>query len=398
MPTNLKPTDVVIVGMGAAGGVAALPLAQAGLKVIGLEAGTWLTPKDFAPDELRNNYRAWPQSVQKANREVPTHRPNASAPYSPRPAFHPMMNGVGGTTLHYWAQSWRLSPWDFKVVSETTKRYGASRIPAGSTVEDWPFGIEEIERYYDIAERELGVSGKAGNIDGKIDRRGNIFEAPRRREYPMPPLRWTDWHEKMAAAARSLGWNPFPGPAAINTRTYDNRPGCAYHGFCARGGCHVNAKGSTAVTTIPKAQKTGNLDIVTEAHVTEVNVDGNGRVTGVTYLEGHRGVCPAGERRAAGDLHLRERADAAVVEVEGVSQWAREQSRPGRPSLHDARDRRQRAGAVLGESQQLVRPAGARRRGRRLRRRQLRSLEASISSAAETCSCTQIGGPSTPPA
>ncbi len=177
MPTNLKPTDVVIVGMGAAGGVAALPLAQAGLKVIGLEAGTWLTPKDFAPDELRNNYRAWPHSVQKANREVPTHRPNASAPYSPRPAFHPMMNGVGGTTLHYWAQSWRLSPWDFKVVSDTTRRYGAARIPAGSTVEDWPFGIDEIERYYDIVERELGVSGKAGNIDGKIDRRGNIFEA-----------------------------------------------------------------------------------------------------------------------------------------------------------------------------------------------------------------------------
>ena len=286
MPTNLKATDVVIVGMGAAGGVAALPLAQAGLGVVGLEAGRWLTPKDFAPDELRNNYRAWPHSVQKANREVPTHRPNASAPYSARPSFHPMMNGVGGTSLHYWAQSWRLSPWDFKVASETTRRYGASRIPSGSTVEDWPFGVEELERYYDIVERELGVSGKAGNINGKIDRRGNIFEAPRRNEYPMPPLRWTDWHEKMASAARGLGWNPFPGPAAINTRTYEGRSGCAYHGFCARGGCHVNAKGSTAVTTIPKAQKTGHLDVVTDAHVTEINVDGNGRVTGVTYVKG----------------------------------------------------------------------------------------------------------------
>ncbi len=286
MPTNLKPTDVVIVGMGAAGGVAALPLAQAGVEVVGLEAGTWLTAKDFAPDELRNNYRAWPQAAQKANREVPTHRPNASAPYSPRAAFHPMMNGVGGTTLHYWAQSWRLSPWDFRVVSETTRRYGASRIPAGSTVEDWPFGIDELERYYDIVERELGVSGKAGNINGKIDPAGNVFEAPRRREYPMPPLRWTDWHDRMAAAARDLGWHPFPGPAAINTRTYEGRSGCAYHGFCARGGCHVNAKGSTAVTTIPKAQKAGKFDVVTEAHVTEVNVDGRGRVTGVTYVKG----------------------------------------------------------------------------------------------------------------
>ena len=36
------------------------------------------------------------------------------------------------------------------------------------------------------------------NVDGTIDRRGNIFEAARRREYPMPPLRWSDWHEKMA--------------------------------------------------------------------------------------------------------------------------------------------------------------------------------------------------------
>jgi len=110
MPVNLTPTDVVIVGLGAAGGVAALPLAQAGLDVIGLEAGTWLKMDDFAPDELRNNFRGWPQAVQKANREVPTHRMNRSAPTLPRQAIHPMMNAVGGTTLHYWAQSWRLNP------------------------------------------------------------------------------------------------------------------------------------------------------------------------------------------------------------------------------------------------------------------------------------------------
>src|SRR5687767_2739253 len=217
MPINLKPADVVIVGMGAAGGVAALPLAQAGLKVIGLEAGTWLTSKDFAPDELRNNYRAWPQSVQKANREVPTHRPNASAPYSPRPAIHPMMNAVGGTTLHYWAQSWRLIPWDFKVVSDTTRRYGVSRIPRGSTVEDWPFGLEELEPYYDQVEYELGVSGKAGNLNGRIDSRGNVFEGSRKREYPMPPLRSTGFTEMMTDAARKLAWHPSPGPAAINS-------------------------------------------------------------------------------------------------------------------------------------------------------------------------------------
>ena len=79
MATRLKGTDVVVVGLGAAGGVAVLPLALAGLDVVGLEAGTWLTKRDFAPDELRNNVRDWPQSVQKAQQEVLTYRVNATS-------------------------------------------------------------------------------------------------------------------------------------------------------------------------------------------------------------------------------------------------------------------------------------------------------------------------------
>ena len=287
MATSLSATDVVIIGLGAAGGVAALPLARAGMDVIGIEAGSWLTARDFPPDELRNNIRGWPQSVQKANNEVPTHRPNASARYSPRPSVHPMMNAVGGTSLHYWAQSWRLNPWDFGVVSETRRRYGSQRIPKGSTVEDWPFGLDELEPYYDIVERELGVSGQAGNIGGAIDMRGNIFEGPRTREYPMPPLRGTGFTDMMADAARKLGWHAFPGPAAINSQTYEGRPGCFYHGYCARGGCPINAKNSTAVSTIPKAQATGRLNVASQATVTRIDVaDRSGRVSGVTYVKG----------------------------------------------------------------------------------------------------------------
>ena len=284
MATRLKETDVVIVGLGAAGGVAALPLALAGIEVVGLEAGTWLTRKDFAPDELRNNVRGWPHGVQKANQEIPTSRPSASSPTAPRPTIHPMQNAVGGTTLHYWAQSWRLNPWDFKVMSETTRRYGASRIPKGSTVEDWPFGYDELEAYYDKVEYEIGVSGQAGNVEGKVDPRGNPFEGTRKRGYPMPPLRWTEFIEKMAGSAKSLGWHPFPGPAAVNSRSYQNRPACMYHGFCNRGGCHVDAKNSTMVTTIPRAQATGRLKVVTRAHVTTIEVDANGQVAGVNYL------------------------------------------------------------------------------------------------------------------
>ena len=283
MATRLKERDVVVIGMGAVGGVAVLPLAQAGLDVVGLEAGTWLTKKDMAPDEIRFNIRNWPMAVHKADGEVPSSRANASA-QAFRGGRHPMMNAVGGTALHYWAQSWRLNPWDFKVVSETKRRYGASRIPKGSTVEDWPFGLEELEAYYDKVEYEMGVSGQAGNIQGKIDPRGNIFEGPRRREYPMPPLRGTAFIEKMRDTAKGLGWHPFPGPASINSRTYQNRSGCMYHGFCNQGGCHVDAKNSPHVTTIPRAQATGHLEVVTRAHVTKIEVDDQGRVTGVTYV------------------------------------------------------------------------------------------------------------------
>jgi len=295
MAVRLPRAEVVVVGLGGAGGVAVEPLTTAGRHVIALEAGTRLSPKDFAPDELRNNFRGWPQAAQKANREIPVHRVSSQAPDDPRATIHPMMNGVGGTTLHYWAQSWRLSPWDFHVASETKRRYGAKRIPAGSTVEDWPFGLEELEPYYDKVEYALGVSGQAGNVKGVIDPRGNIFEGPRTREYPMPPLRGTEFTEMMGAAAKRLGWHPFPGPAAINSQVYQNRSQCMYHGYCNRGGCHVSAKSSTAVSTIPRAEATGKLEVVTSAHVTRVEVDGDGRASGVQYLkDGETYIQPAG--------------------------------------------------------------------------------------------------------
>ncbi|HET9217193.1 MAG TPA: GMC family oxidoreductase, partial [Terriglobia bacterium] len=60
MATTLKKTNVVIVGLGAAGGVACLPLVQAGIEVIGLDAGPRLNTRDMAPDELRLSRNVWP--------------------------------------------------------------------------------------------------------------------------------------------------------------------------------------------------------------------------------------------------------------------------------------------------------------------------------------------------
>src|SRR5882762_9426001 len=106
MPVKLKPVDVAVIGLGAAGGVAVLPLARAGLKVAGIEAGTWMDPhKDFHADEDYNNVRRLLTTVPKVQREIPTVRANPTDP-GQQAAFHPMMNAIGGTSIHYWAQSW----------------------------------------------------------------------------------------------------------------------------------------------------------------------------------------------------------------------------------------------------------------------------------------------------
>jgi gluconate 2-dehydrogenase alpha chain len=241
MSVRLDKTDVVVIGLGGAGGVAVEPLTAAGLDVVGLEAGTWLAPKDFAPDELRNNYRGWPQAAQKANREIPVHRPNARAPDSPRGLIHPMMNGVGGTTLHYWAQSWRLNPWDFRVVTDTRRRYGSGRIPARSTVEDWPFGLDELEPYYDKVEYGIGVSGQAGNVKGAIDQRGNISKG--RASAAIPCRR---------CAARNLPtrW-PLPHAASVGIR-FPARPRSTRS--CTRTAAHacITASAAVAAATYPR--------------------------------------------------------------------------------------------------------------------------------------------------
>src|SRR5450755_5061487 len=79
MAITLKPVDVVVIGLGAAGGVAVLPLARAGLKIAGLEAGTWMDPhRDYHADEVYNNVRRLVSSSPKAQRECPTVRATPS--------------------------------------------------------------------------------------------------------------------------------------------------------------------------------------------------------------------------------------------------------------------------------------------------------------------------------
>jgi gluconate 2-dehydrogenase alpha chain len=276
-----QKTDVVIVGVGAAGGILAAELAKSGMQVIGLERGPRLTTQDFNPhDELRYFQR---QDLRPNIKRQPiTWRPNANARATAIPVQN-YGNQAGGGTVHYGAVSWRMHEDDFRARSHTIERYGASVIPQDSSLADWPLSYSDLEPFYDRAEYELGVSGKAGNLSGRKIDGGNVFEAPRRRDYPLPPLLADQGEIAFEGAARKLGYHPFSTPRAIISQTYNGRPGCTYCGFCQAFGCHVGAKSSILVTKLPEADATGNFKLVTGAMCYRINSDNSGRVTGVAY-------------------------------------------------------------------------------------------------------------------
>ena len=293
MNSAQREADVALIGLGAAGGIAAQVLADAGLEVVALEAGPRIDPSSSTFDELRNDVRNW-MSDAKAKLEVPTWRFDASQQAGPAPWPMLMANGVGGSTMHYECISLRFQPWNFDARSRTLARYGPAAIPSDSALADWPVSYEELEPYYDHVEHAIGVSGQAGRVGGAFDPQGNRFEGERRRGYPMPPLRAGGWGDFMASAGRRLAWNPFPGPAAINSEPFGGNPACTYCGFCSSNGCHANAKGSTAATVIPRAEATGRLRVETSARVIAIEVDAQGYVAGVRFVQdGVERVLPA---------------------------------------------------------------------------------------------------------
>lgn len=278
MSNQLAKADAVIIGLGAAGGIAAHVLTQAGINVVGLEAGPRLDVEDFLAndDEISGAVRNW-TGEPKFNSEIPTWRPDASSPTAspPLPPVR-MANMVGGTSVHYNVQQWRFRADDFTIRTDTIEKYGEDVLPPGSTVADWPLTYDDLESYYDQVEYLIGVSGEAG---------ANPYESPRSRPYPLPPLRRFGYGELAAEGMSALGYNPFPQPSAIISEEYDGRPACTYCGFCGSFGCWNNSKSSTLVSAIPKAEDTGRLEIRPNSRVMKILSNDQGQVTGVEYLD-----------------------------------------------------------------------------------------------------------------
>src|SRR5262249_55054122 len=138
-----EKTDVVIVGVGAAGGILAAELGKAGMKVIGLERGPRLATRDFAPqDELRYFQR---QDLRPdVKRQPVTWRANPNVRATPLPTLS-YGNQAGGGTVHYGAVSWRLHEDDFRARAQTIERYGAAAIPADSSPVHLPMNYPHLQ-------------------------------------------------------------------------------------------------------------------------------------------------------------------------------------------------------------------------------------------------------------
>jgi gluconate 2-dehydrogenase alpha chain len=268
--------DVVIVGGGMVGGMLAWQLLQAGKKVVILEAGPARSGRERAMDEIQATAFRNVGGAAKFNSEVPTWRRTPHETTRRATMSQGLETALGGNSVAWGAVAMRFYEDDFRIRSATIARYGADRIPAGSTLADWPLSYTDLAPFYDLAEDVIGVSGDAGPS-------GNPFAAPRARAYAMPALRTSGLGKLFADAARAEGYHPFPLPAAILTAPYRGRHACTYCSFCSRFGCHVDAKASVQNTVLAELQASDRVTIVTGARVSEVVTDESGRAVGVRY-------------------------------------------------------------------------------------------------------------------
>jgi choline dehydrogenase-like flavoprotein len=241
--------DIVVVGVGSAGGVLVQRLARAGFRVVGFDAGPfWDTERDWVSDEAGSHKLYWNELRITGGDDPITLGENNSG------------RGVGGGSVHWAGFTPRFHPSDFSVYSDTG--LGA----------DWPIRYEDLKPYYELMEKEIPVSGPAYYPWG--DPHGYLYG-------PHPLGGVGDMLVK--GCTRSGVRVVAGGPVAILAGSHTARPHCIYRGFCIQG-CKVGAKQSTLISHVPDAVRHG-AEIRANCMVGRVNLGKDGRVTGVTYFD-----------------------------------------------------------------------------------------------------------------
>jgi gluconate 2-dehydrogenase alpha chain len=118
-----------------------------------------------------------------------------------------MMNGVGGSVIHWGGALRRCHPHHFGYLTYVRESFGEKALPKGHTLVDGPVTYEDLEPYYTMVEYLAGVAG-----DGDA----NPF-VQRSRPYPMPPMRPFRTGEIFREATKAMGLHPYPTPVAANS-------------------------------------------------------------------------------------------------------------------------------------------------------------------------------------
>ncbi|MDX3905160.1 MAG: GMC family oxidoreductase [Pigmentiphaga sp.] len=297
MATRLQQVDAVLIGVGLVGSMLGRELTRAGLKVVGLERGE---PRHTVPDfqgphmhdELKYSVRK--ALMQDNTKETVTFRNHAGQMALPIRRWEGFLpgTGLGGAAVHWNGQTYRFQDSDLRMRTQTIERYGADFMAKDLLVQDWGVSAQDLEPYYDKFEYLLGISGKAGHLNGKKIPGGNPFEDSRSRDYPTPPMKEPYGSAMFRRAAESLGYHPYPQPSANLSQPYVNPEGltlntCMFCGFCERYGCEHYAKSSPQTVLLPVLLKDKNFELRTRCQVLRINKDASGRrATGVTYVDG----------------------------------------------------------------------------------------------------------------
>jgi paromamine 6'-oxidase/6'''-hydroxyneomycin C oxidase/2'-deamino-2'-hydroxyparomamine 6'-oxidase len=238
--------DVCVVGSGASGSVAAATLAEAGLNVVVIEQGPYVSP-DLSYDDLEDlSEKAWIRQDDGTWQQI-------GYPWS--------TSNVGGGTVFYGGASFRHRDPDFN--AET-------RLGTGEWPLEWPWKQDELAPYYDEIETILGVAGGSGDPG-----------LPAGHSYPLPPITPSPTGQAIADGARTLGLSPFPTPLAINTRQYRGRAICSQDNDCVASMCPTGAKGDSYSVFLKPLVAQGKVRIFAGLKAARLTASSSSRATGV---------------------------------------------------------------------------------------------------------------------
>jgi ferredoxin len=253
--------DVVIIGSGAAGAMAAWNLSRQGVNVLVLDAG-----EKFQRAKFWTHVKPWEwrERLDRGERPVDFELSKREQPYVTPPA-QPFdlvrVWGRGGKTNIWGRVALRYSDLDF-----TSADRDGWEIP-------WPIRYADIAPYYDKVEQFIGVCGGTDDQDSLPGSK-----------YYLPPPAMRCGEVALKRAANSVGISVVPVRRAVLTRPHNGHSACHYCGACGRG-CDVSAFFNASDYLMEPALKTGRVQVIDNAVVAQVLAGDDGLANGVLYFD-----------------------------------------------------------------------------------------------------------------